>query len=97
MDARSEELLRDMSNAKKSKLSLEIKVSQKCKTLYFKRRKNVRNGRRQQIVQMFDHLRNTYCFKGTTWSGRGHFATNIIIIEISRCRLLVANFIQRYL
>jgi hypothetical protein len=55
-----------MSNAKKIEFSLETKVSQKGKTLYYKRRKNVRSGTRQQIVQMFDHVKNIDCSKGTT-------------------------------
>ncbi len=36
MDARNEEVLRDKSNARNSKLSLEIEVSRKNKTLYLK-------------------------------------------------------------
>jgi hypothetical protein len=36
MDARSEEVLKDRSNARNSKLNSKIEVSQKSKTLYLK-------------------------------------------------------------
>jgi len=46
LDVKNEELLKDTSNAKNFELSLETKVSQKGKTFYSKRGKNVRSGTR---------------------------------------------------
>ncbi len=66
MDVRSEELFGNKSDAKNSKPSSETKVGQKGKTLYSKRGNYVQNGTRQQNAQMFDHLKSTYYYKGTT-------------------------------
>jgi hypothetical protein len=50
MDARSEKVLRDRSNARNFKLNSEIEVNRKNKTLYSKRGGNVKSGIKQQIV-----------------------------------------------
>jgi len=50
MDASSEELIGDMTNAINFDFSQEIEISQKGKTFYSERRDNVQNGTRQQIT-----------------------------------------------
>jgi len=50
MDASSEELLGDMTNAINFDFSQEIEISQKSKTFYSERKNNVQNGTRQQIT-----------------------------------------------
>jgi hypothetical protein len=47
MNARSEELFKNKSNAKNFEPSLATKVSQNGRTLYFERRNNVQNGTKQ--------------------------------------------------
>jgi hypothetical protein len=47
MDARSEKVLRDRSNARNFKLKSEIEVSRENKTFYFKRGEKVNSGIKQ--------------------------------------------------
>jgi hypothetical protein len=78
------------------KLSSKIKVRPKGKTVYSKKRENVKNGIKQQIVQMSNHLKRIHCFKGATWNGMKIFFCRYYYKENFGCRLLVVNSIQRY-
>ncbi len=67
MDVGNKNMFKDMLYVVNYELSLETKVGQKGKTFHFKRGNYVQSGTRQHNAQMFDdHLRNTYCFEGTT-------------------------------
>jgi hypothetical protein len=62
VDVGNEKLFKNTLDAKNSKPSLEIEVSQKGTTFYFEKRNNVHSGTKQQNVQMFDHFKSTKYF-----------------------------------
>ncbi len=66
MDVGNKNMFKDMLYVRNYELSLETKVGQKGKTFHSKRGNYVQSGIRQHNAQMFDHLRNTYCFEGAT-------------------------------
>jgi hypothetical protein len=87
MDEGSKNLSKNKLDARNFELSLEIKVGEKGRTLYFERGNNVHSGTRQSNAHMFDHLRSTIFFKELhEGMAKRHFIANITIKKILDAR-----------